>query len=426
MERSAVPEVERGRPAMRSPRREALDGRSGGRDPVRVLLPSDMFPLLCNEDPEVRLFVAEYFEQGHEPVPASADDLWVLSDRVQPADRLCFLRHLPRLPSTPYSRDRLFHALRTETDDDIYAHLRGPLERLPADDLRRALGDRRIARRMPPNARAALHHVLALADQSFEALWTIVETCPVDTQGRLVLLQPKASEADRLALSVARFPEPAARRALDALLRPAAGERALWEQAFAARLFRHVRHPGAVAPLSAMLGSRKLAFAFASRWAADALVHQGTPEVVAGLSAAFLRGGRRFGMNAAGVLGRIKRPESERAVLDLLDVTTDMLVRFPLGVALCELCPTEPAALDRIHDLVCTDHVDPRRSSLEEQFLALCALQGFQPIEAVAWRARQAAREAAWEAGEDESAEGGGIDPFLLELLRGEPERDLN
>jgi hypothetical protein len=391
-----------------------------------VLLPSDVFQFIDDPDPEIRHFVGGYFGQAHEPVPVSADHLWLLSDSSEPHERWSLLRHLGRLPSTPASRDRLFHALRTETDVDAYTHLCGALHHLPGDDLRRALGDPRITRRMPPDPLDELQQAVELAEQSFEALWTIVKTHPIEIQLGRFLLRPRAGRIHRLALALTRFPERAAQRALDTLLQPTRGERASWEKAFATQLLSYVRHPDAFAPLSRILGGEDLPFVFAANWAEDALVHLGTREVVAKVTAAFPGGGRRFGMNAAGVLGRIKRPESERAALDLLDVTSDMLVRYPLALALCELCTTEPAALAHIRDLVDSDHIDPRRELLEESFLALCAIQGFQPIEAFTWRARRAAQEAARASREAHSTGRGGVDPFLLELLRGEPKRDLN
>ena len=80
----------------------------------------------------------------------------------------------------------------------------------------------------------------------------------------------------------------------------------------------------------------------------------------------------------------------------LLAVTSDAASCTRLGMALCELCTTSPEALDRLQALVSCRHFDPDRGSLDEALLTVCAVLGFQPVEAPAWKERVDLRKAAW------------------------------
>jgi hypothetical protein len=366
-----------------------------------VLLPADMLPFIFHGDASVRRFAMDfYFSDAHDP-GLTADVLWAAADRVHGDERLLFTKYLPSFPSTPASVERIFDLLRSERDERLFHHLCAAVEHLPSEEVRRALGDPKIARRLPAIAKARFVGVLELAGQSFDDLWRIVETCNVEIKAGRWLVEPTLWRVNRLAEALARSPEQAAGRALDALLDAPVGRRTRWVQTFAARLLCNVRHAGALVPLLALAGDREVFF-IASDWAEDALVHLGTTEVVAATAAGFSSGGEWFRWHAGHVLGRIKRPESEKAVMRLLAASSDVTDCTRLGMALCALCTTSPDALDRLRALVNGCHFDPSSGELDEALLMVCAVQGFQPVEAPAWREQIVDREDALRAETEE------------------------
>ncbi len=61
-------------------------------------------------------------------------------------------------------------------------------------------------------------------------------------------------------------------------------------------------------------------------------------------------------------------------------------------MALCELCPSSPEALDHLFALVNGQRFDPDQGQLDEALLTLCAIHGLKPAEAPAWQAEVDAR----------------------------------
>ena len=144
-------------------------------------------------------------------------------------------------------------------------------------------------------------------------IWTLGETCDIEVKDAYFLLKPTLFWTNRVADALARFPDQAAARALDALLDgpPARGaRRARWPQALAAKVLRGVRHPGTLVPLLAMARDPR-PFRWASDWAEDALVYLGTREVVAAAAAGF-PGGGWFDEIAGHILGRTSAPSPSR------------------------------------------------------------------------------------------------------------------
>ena len=330
-----------------------------------MLLPAEVRSLLFHEDSNVRWFALDYLCDAHDPAQLTAADVWAGADRYRDLDRLAFIRHLPELASTPASSARVFEGLRSERDGRFFSHLCGVLLRLPVDEVRRAMGDPRIARRLPSVARAEVAEVLHFAGQSFDELWGEVESCAVEIKYGRFLMTPSLSRVNHLAQALARFPERAAARALDALLDASEDERGRWVSAFSTRLFRNVRHPGALVPLLNLAGDESAPFFLVGEWAVDALVYLGTRELVAAIAAGFPGSGEWSCWHAAHVLGRIKRPESEQVLVRLLDATSDVPGCTQLGMALCELGTTSPEALDRLRALVSCEHFDPHRGALD-------------------------------------------------------------
>jgi hypothetical protein len=357
-----------------------------------MLLPEEIRPFIFHADETIRRFAMDYLGEAHDPAPLTVDDVWEAMDRVHGEERLVFAKYLGSVPGTAASTARILEGLRTEDDDMLFAHLLCALERCPAADVRLALADRKIARRLQASEWLGLRLVQSHAELSFDDLWGIVEDCEVDIKDGLFLMKPSVWWIHRHCDALARFPEQAAARALDVLLDASKGRGTHWLRIFSAALLGNVSHPATLVPLLAVARDRGALF-IERDWVVDALVHLGTREVVEAAAADLSRGSHRLDWRATDVLERVKRPASEQALVRLLAATSDVVDGTRFGMALCALCTTSPEALDRLRALVNAGHFDPYRGgALDDAFLTVCAVHGFQPVEAPAWRKQRAER----------------------------------
>jgi HEAT repeat protein len=134
--------------------------------------------------------------------------------------------------------------------------------------------------------------------------------------------------------------------------------------------------------------------------AADALVHIGSENVIRQIVEQFPGGSVGFRISAAGVLGRIKRPESQSAVLQLLDAAgDDQETATPLIGALVELLPDDEPTFSRLRTIARDGRYDRRDIHLDEDLLTLATMTGRDLPEAGEWRERIARSREEWARG---------------------------
>jgi hypothetical protein len=88
-----------------------------------------------------------------------------------------------------------------------------------------------------------------------------------------------------------------------------------------------------------------------------------------------------------GVLGEIKRPESEVACLRLLGRTASIRERTEYASCLYHLCASTPEAFGAVAAMVLTGRYDPVWTSLDDALLTLGTMLGWEPDDDT-WEAR--------------------------------------
>jgi hypothetical protein len=363
-----------------------------------VLLPAEVLPFLSHEDPSLRDFARHYLGDAHDPWPVTADDLWAAMDRVAPGERAYLAKYLWYFPLTPRSTERLFEGLGGAVDDhDLWHHLVNRLQDHPPEDIRRALADPVIGQRLARSGRASeLSELLGVLELTFDRVWEAAEAFTARIAGKEFCIGPDWEQMTRLRRGLLRHGRQAAARGVEVLRRPAPRDgRAAWTQALVVVLFERMREPEALEPLFDIATAPHNHFALAGEWAADALGHLGTPEVIAEATARY-QDGTLCQWWAPRMLGRIKRPESERALIGLFLAERRIEESTRLAVALCELCSAAPEVIESLRDMVEHELFDPIQGALDERLLVVYGMHGWEP--APHWQRRIAARKAAEEA----------------------------
>jgi hypothetical protein len=359
-----------------------------------MLLPAEVRPFLLHEDREVRDLALDYLGQAHDAAPATQEDLWEVIDRYGETpdrrggtERMRVAFHLRDLPATEPAALRLLEALRAEPDPRVLANFARAAAELPPEMLPCLLEDERIVRRMEADTIAAWREDLELSTRSCDALWEALDECVTGLGPRDTVGSPFFARAQRVVRALARHGAEGVPRGLAILQGPLPETRAgFWWETFASMLFGRVRLPALEERLLAIVGDED--GDFGNDRAVDALVRVGTPEVIAAVEERLPSSGPTFALYALGVLARIKRPESEAALVRLLgrdDVPCDPTV---VAMHLCDLCTTSREALGGIERMVLEGDYDPMLVDLADLLLTAGKMVGWAPADPAAWEAR--------------------------------------
>lgn len=355
-----------------------------------------MLPFLSHEDQSLREFARHYLGEAHDLWPITGDDLWAVMDRVPLDQRAYVAKYLGCCPLTPGSTERVFAGLGGAVDDaDLWHHLVHRLQDHPPEDIRRALADPVIGPRLVRSRRAGeLSELVGVLDLTFDQVWEATEEFADRIAGKPFCVGPDWAQMMRLRRGLLRHGRQAAARGLEVLRRPAPRDgRAAWIQVAVVLLFEKMREPEAQEPLFDIAAAPRTHFLLAGEWAADALSHLGTREVIAEATARYEDGTLR--QWTPRILGRIKRAESERALIGLFLAERRIEECTRLAVALCELCSAAPEVIESLRDMVEHELFDPTKGSLDEHLLDVYGMHGWEPPPH--WRRRVAARRAAEE-----------------------------
>jgi hypothetical protein len=359
-----------------------------------MLTPQQVIPFLQHDDEEVRQHAILYLAGAHDPSPATADDFWRAIDKLGPDNAGSFSSRLELLPQTVESIRRTLEAIPTAqelTRTDLLRVLRS----LDLDQARANLDAIRSTDQVPPDVARHLEARLALADEQPDALWDRLMKQAADLENK-ELTEDAALAAERLIEALARHPDAVSDRTV-ALLRDASVRD--WREVMAADLAGELRlqSPEAVEALVDKLRDQDADILWET--AGEGLVRVGTPFVVERLADRFAKEDWGFRISAAGVLGRIKRPEAESAIVRLLPAESDKEVATFLAASLLDLCPTDHAALEDVRQLILADRYEPGTADLQSMLTAAGEMVGYTPPEASAWREQREADRKRWESG---------------------------
>ena len=359
-----------------------------------MLTPQQVIPFLQHDDEEVRQQAILYLAGAHDPAPATADDFWRAIDKVGPDNAVSFFSRLELLPQTDESIRRTIEAIPAapeHTRTDLLRVLRS----LDLDKARTNLDAIRSTNEVPPDVVRHLEERLALADEQPDALWDRLMKQAANLENK-ELTEDAALAAERLIEALARHPDAVTDRTV-ALLRDESVRD--WREVMAADLAGELRlqTPEAVEALIDKLRDQEADILWET--AGEGLVRIGTPLVVERLADRFATEEWGFRISAAGVLGRIKRPEAESAIVRLLPAESDKEVVTFLAASLLDLCPTDHAILDDVRRLILADRYEPGTADLQSMLTAAGEMVGYTPAEAESWREQREADRKRWESG---------------------------
>ena len=336
-----------------------------------MLTPPQVLPLLAHEDVLVRELAAQYLSKCHDPAPATAGDALRAFDRFAEGP-LSYLRGLiAALPATPEDVAEMLRRLEGGVNEDL------------ADTLHRALSDLSI-----PTAQAmeaAIKQAAYVPEEVREHVWFRVrqaEHTPEDLWAKLLDMAAKDQAAyeggykapftklssDSVILALARHPGFAAPRVLE-ILSDASIQDAREE--YAVQLAGALRLETAVPILVEKL---KIDADLLRERVNDALTAIGTVEVVRRLREMIPGEEWHVRLFADDPLERIKCPEAEEALLELLALEESEDLRTNLAYSLS--LQVSERGFPFIEQMVLDDSYDGQMAALDESLCALAIIFG--------------------------------------------------
>jgi hypothetical protein len=332
----------------------------------------------------VRLHAARYFSDAGDPSPVTAEDFWQAIDRYGLGESISLVADLWDLPQSDFACSRLLAALRSGPGEEIEYHLQRAVQWVDFPVLAARREELLSFEPLFPHVRDHLAERLRLADLLLDELWEGLLRDSRDND-RNAVGEFDHRVADRLVEALARHGAPAAERAL-ARLRDDSGQD--WIEIYCVDLLGRLRH----APATAILVERLQVDAdLLTDRVVTALGRIGTIEVVERLEELYSRSDWDVRLYADDPLPRIKRPESEAALLRLLEKEEEPDLAAGLAAGLCELCTTE--GLEAVRRVIVEERYDPQIAELDELLLTVGTMVGYQPPEAAQWRKQIERRE---------------------------------
>jgi HEAT repeat protein len=357
-----------------------------------MLTPAQIIPFLSHDDAEVRSRARRYLVSANDPAPATADDFWAAADTVSEEDRGPYLDRLGLVPQTESSVRRLLDEM-PKADPATRDSLRSTLERLDFDRLKETWETIRASEAVPEDIKSHLQARLDLGNEPAEPLWDRMMEFARGLKPELTLEEER--EVDRLIEAIARHPDLFRDRVLAAL----ADERLRdWPELIVTDVAGAMKLSDAAGALLDKLKVEEADFLW--EVAGDALVHIGDERVVAAIAERWPKEDIGFRFSAAEILGRIKRSESQAALVAALQGEQDLGVVGSIALALVELMPDDAPTIDTLRALARDDSsYDRTMIHLDEDLLTLATMTGASLPEGPEWRRKIDERRARWSMG---------------------------
>jgi hypothetical protein len=365
-----------------------------------MLLPNQVIPFLSHADEFLRDQAIIYFQSAHDPAPLTADDVWNALDQLDPSAATdSLIRLLPLLPGSDAATHRLITAVDAdkylEAEEDIWS----ALEDLDIAQLQRHTDAILAIPDLPDDVRDNINERLELARLTPEQLWDRLLHY-LDANKAKYWDELDRGPALRLVKALAAHGAAAvAERATQLASAPSDDCRDI----FAIDVLAELRHRPALDMLVARfidanedddVEHETLMVAIPRVGGADAVYDIEPPFADIGLPAYL-----NYGI---GLLGRIKHPDAEAALIRLFDRTRDPDDRTYVAMALSNLITTD--ALPRLRDIVLAKEYDSRVIDLDRSLIACSIMSGFEFPELGGLReeviAQELERERRFEAGD--------------------------
>lgn len=285
-----------------------------------MLTPSEVLPFLQHDDRLVRRRVVDYFKSANDFGPLTADHYWAVIDRFGECEEtLSVISDLDDLPQTESSLHRLVSAMNCKFSELFEFHLQHAARNCTLDVASRHREELLGIATLLPHVKRHLELRLSLLDHPVDDLWDRL-TDRGRKLGGAYLNSFDKSEPDAWVEAIGRSADPVVMaRAIEVLKNPQARDD--WRGIFAVRVLGEARHAPAINDLIAQL---LIDTDVARDEVTRALTRIGTPEVIDRIVAFYPGKPWHVRLYAGSPLGRIKRPQSETALLELLKVEHEL------------------------------------------------------------------------------------------------------
>jgi hypothetical protein len=338
-----------------------------------MLLPAQVIPFLASDDPMLREQAIRYFSHAHDPSPLTAEQCWEAIHSVGLThDAAGLILLLTELPQSDASTEALLAAFHGLADESMRDWLIEALEEIDFTQLRRQ-ADIIFARTDLP--RDTLEHLRArlelaeapgagpLWDQFDEYYRVNTERDWEETDYRVRF---------RLLEAIARFGQATTDRAI-ALVRRTEDEHYV-HRIFAIDLLARVRHRPSLELLLRTFVEADEEDDGLQEALLDAIPRVGGVDAIPRIESLFPKLSWGKGTFAAEMLARIKHPDSEAALIRLINQPTLERLHDVIANALTELCTTD--GLPRLQKIVLAGDYNPRIFDLKRDLVACTMIAG--------------------------------------------------
>ena len=350
-----------------------------------MLEPDILKPYLLDDDPWVRTAVARYFDEGwsqdEELVPLILD----ACERFGYQDNVSSLACCRHLPLTPTTFERVLRLLAEATDDNTAMHLSSVVAHAPVDLLSEHEAAVLRNTQLLEHHLRSIRHRLDFMSWSGERLWQALQEKASGYEASDDSSDGDSAYDDAVIDALARHDVPDAETICRVLADPATTEG--WLEMFLVDLAGVRRLSEAIPALVDVLRRDD---ATLPDNCFEALARIGHPEIVRRIQSRDATKPCPFRDAYAVLLGEIKQPESEEAILACLEEEDDIEIRTELCHSLCRLFAERGVEVVRrqIRDgyqgsIVC----------LEEALLPVTKILGIELPEAKQWRKEREERE---------------------------------
>jgi hypothetical protein len=286
-----------------------------------------------------------------------------------------FLSALSKVPQDPASVARTVQFLQLpDLDQHSTRRANQVLEGIPLPLLQ--ADQPKIFSVMHELSRTRLQTRLNLAELPPAELWKQLADLSEQSED---LDEPDHDTAGALVEALANHPDFSAAHAVEVITDP---RDRWWLEIRSATLLGKIRHFPAIDPLIEKMAREDEDFL---REESGRAVVKFPPEIsVPKLQAAYAGGDPFYRTFVAEMLANVMHPLAETALLQLLEHEEDNTPATALALGLCDLCTTE--GNPQLREFVLADWYDPFIAQIKEDFVTLCAMNGFEFPELAAWR----------------------------------------
>jgi HEAT repeat protein len=350
-----------------------------------VLPPERIKPYLLHEDVHVRRAAAEYLGDSRSRDPEIIPLILDACERYDDPENIRGLAQLDRLLMTEVALDRVLGHLARASEANVISHLNRAIALAPGVVLAARESAVRETPNVFPETLARVEHRRDLVSWSGERIWEELRDVARRFKEEDDTGEIDGDYADDLIEALACHNVPDAKTVCDLLvsLEPEEG----WLEIFLADLAGRRRIAEAVPILIRKL---EIDADYLVEEAREALARIGDPEACRLIREAYPGTPEHFRWYAPDVLGSIKRPESEDAILACLEAETDESIRTYLCIGLCGLFSERGIEVVR-REIV--DGYDDSITNLEDELLPVLDVLGLELPETDRWRKERAERE---------------------------------